>query len=147
MHKKILWITAFTCTLMLNQTAFAHSSECGESIGHMVKSLKINDDQQVKIKPILEQLKSRKKDLGTQLSNLDAQIRQLEASTTIDQAAVDALVDKQAKLIADMMKAKIQTKNQILTILDDQQKTELHNLINKNEEKMLKKYKSCHDED
>lgn len=142
----MLWITAFTLSLILNQTAFANSSECGESLKNMIKSLKLNDDQKAKIKPILEQLKASKKDLGSQMNVIEAQIKQQENSTNIDQAVIDGLVEKDTKLIGDMIKAKIKAKNQILTILDDHQKKELLIMIDKKDKKMLEKYKHCHEE-
>lgn len=143
----MLGIIALAFTLVLSQTAFADSWGCGEGLKKMVESLKLTDDQKAKIKPVLVQLRSNIIDSANQMGDLDTQINEQVRSATMDKATVDALVDKKAKIIGDMMKAKIMAKNQILAILKPEQKTELQNKMKNLEEKMAAKFKSCHDQD
>jgi periplasmic protein CpxP/Spy len=65
----------------------------------------------------------------------------------MDQSAVDDLVNKKATLIGDVMKAKIKAKNQIFVILTPQQRTQLHDMMQKLEDKIAEKYKNCHADD
>lgn len=65
----------------------------------------------------------------------------------MDQATVDGLIDKKTKLVGDMMKAKVTAQNQIYSVLNPQQKTELQNKVKKMEDKMAEQFKSCHDDD
>jgi periplasmic protein CpxP/Spy len=147
MYKKILWIVAFTFSLILSQSTFAHSKECGEGMKTLMGSLKLDDSQKGKIKPILEQLKSSIKDSETQFKDLHTQINQQIASDNMDQDTLDGLVDKKAKLIGDMMKAKATAQHQIFTILNAQQKTQYHDNVKKLDAKMTAKYANCHNQE
>ena len=147
MYKKFLWVVALAFSFVLSQTAFADSNDCGKGLKEMVGSLKLEDAQKEKIKPILEQLKSNMKDNWSQMKDLDTQIEQQANSATMDQATVDGLVDKKSKLIGNMIKAKIMAKNQIFAVLNETQKTELQKMMKKMEEKMEEKFKSCHKQD
>lgn len=147
MYKNILGIVAVAVSLTLSQSAFAHSWGCGEGMKAMVESLKLEDAQKEKIKPILEQLKSSMKENGTQMHDLEVKINEQVDSATMDQSVVDGLVDQKSKLIGNIMKAKAVAKNQIMMILNPQQKMDLHAKMKAVEDKMVAKYKSCHDQD
>lgn len=145
MTKKFLWIIAFAFSFVATQTVFADSWECGKGLKEMVASLKLEEAQKEKIKPILEQLKASMKNSEAQMEDLDKQIDQQVDAATVDQAAVNGLVDKKTKIIGDMIKAKITAKNQIAAVLTAPQKSELQNKMKKMEEKIAEKFKNCHD--
>lgn len=147
MSTKLLGTVALAFSLAMSTTAFAGSWGCGEGLQKMVGSLKIDSAQKEKIKPVLETLKSSIKDNADQMKDLDKQLKEQADSATMDQSAVDSLIDKKSKLIGAMMKAKIVAKNQILAILTPEQKTQLQNMMKKAEEKMMEKFKSCHDQE
>jgi len=147
MLKKCLWIAAFAFSLVLSQSTFAHDWNCGEGIKHMVESLKLDDAQKAKIKPILDQLKTTIQSNAAQFSALDTQISEQVNSASMDQSKVDGLIDQKAQLIGNMMKAKVAAKSQIITILTPEQKTQIQGMMKKVEEKMAEKYKNCHDDD
>lgn len=145
MYKKIMWIVAVAFSFILSQSAFADSS-CGEGLKSMVESLKLDDNQKAKIKPILEQLRTTMKDNWTQMKDLSAQMKQQVNSAQMDESTVNSLVDKKVQLIGTMIKAKLSAKNQIMGILNDQQKSTLQSKMSQAEEKMEAKFKSCHEE-
>lgn len=147
MYKKIAQTVLFACTLALSPVVLAHSCGCGEGLKHMVSSLKLDDNLKSKIKPILEQLASTIKNDASQMKDLDQQLQQQAQSANMDQATVDGLIDKKTKLVGDMMKAKVTAQNQIYSVLNPQQKTELQNKVKKMEDKMAEQFKSCHDDD
>lgn len=68
------------------------------------------------------------------------------SSSSMDQGNSDALIDKKTKIIGDMMKAKMAAKNQIFSILNDKQRTELQSKMKKAEDKMIEKFKECHED-
>jgi len=144
MYKKIIQTVAFTCALVLSSVVLASAGECSKGLKHMVDSLKLDDSQKAKIKPILEQLKSTIKSDASQMKDLGQQLDQQTESTNMDQSAVDSLIDRKTKLIADMIKAKITAKNQIYSVLNLQQKTELKNKMKRMEEERKEKFKNCH---
>ena len=147
MPKTIIYVIALAFSLVFSQSALADSWGCGEGLRTMVESLKLNTAQKEKIKPILDQLKLDMNDQGTQMRGLEVQLNQQAESSNMNQTTVDDLINKKTKLIADMMKAKIMAKNQIYTILDTQQKTELHNMMKKLEDKISAKFESCYKQD
>jgi len=147
MYKKLLWIVALAFSLVLSQATFAYSGGCGEGLSKMISSLKLDDAQKDKVKPILEQFKASMKDYGTQLGEIKKQLNMQLYSATMDQAVVEGLVDQKVALIGKMIKAKMAAKGQILAILTAEQKTKLQNKMKKMEEKMAEKYKSCDEQD
>lgn len=147
MYKKLIWIAVFAFSFILNQAVFADSSMCGERFKTMIHSLKLDETQKEKIKPILEQLKSTMKNSWTQMQDLEKQLNEQVTSANMDQNTVNGLVDQKTKLIGDMIKAKITAKNQIINLLNSQQKTQLQTMMKNVEEKMAAKYKECHEED
>mgnify|MGYP000488118000 CR=1 FL=1 len=147
MYKKLLGILVLACSFVISTTTFANSEACGEGMSKMIESLKLDDSQKQKIKPILENLKTSMKQSGEQMRDLSKQINDQATSSTMDQSAVNDLIDKKAKLIGDMMKAKVMAKNQIYAVLNDQQKTQLQNKMKQMEEQMKAKFKSCHDQE
>lgn len=147
MHKTILCVVSLAFSLVFSEAALADSWGCGEGLRAMVESLKLNTDQKEKIKPILSQLKLDMSAKGIQMRGLDTQLKQQVESSNMNQATVDDLINKKTKLIGDMMKAKIMAKNQIYTILDEKQKTELQAMVSKLEEKRSAKFKSCYELD
>lgn len=147
MYKKILGTVALAFTLAMSSTVFAHSMECGQGLKQMVESLKLDDSQKQKIKPILESLKSNIKQSADQMQDLRKQIDDQVTSATMDQSSVNDLIDKKAKLIGDMMKAKAMAKNQIYAVLNAQQKTQLQGMMKNAKEKMEEQFKSCHEQE
>ena len=146
MYKNLIGIVAIALSLAFSQATFAHSSFCGEGLGKMVESLKLDDAQKAKIKPILEQLKSTAQTTWQQMKDLKVKLDQQVTSPTMDQSTVDGIVDQKTKLIGDMMKAKIAAKNQIYNVLNEEQKTKLQTMMKNAEEKMEAKFKDCHDD-
>ncbi|KTD11000.1 16 kD immunogenic protein [Legionella gratiana] len=147
MYKKIAQTVLFTCTLVLSPVVLANSCGCGKGLKQMVESLKLDDNQKDKIKPILEQLASTIKNDASQMQDLEQQLQQQSESANMDQATVDSLIDKKSKLIGDMIKAKVTAKNQIYAVLNPQQKTELQSKIKNMDKKMADQFKSCHDDE
>jgi len=147
MYKKFLWVFALAFSFVLSQTAFADGWSCGKGLKEMVESLKLDDAQKAKIKPVLEQLKSSMKESWTPMKDLESKIEEQTNSDKMDQGTVDGLVDQKTKLLGNMMKAKIMAKNQILAILTPKQKSELQQMFKKKEEKIEAQFKNCHKKD
>lgn len=148
MYKKILGSVVLACSLVMGSTvALAHGDHCGWGMNKMVESLKLDDAQKQKIKPVLENLKTTMQQDGRQMHDLSKQIRDQVNSSNMDQAKVNDLIDQKTKLLGDMMKAKASARNQIFSVLNDQQRAELKNKMMKMQEKMEARYKDCHDQD
>jgi protein CpxP len=147
MYKKLLGIFVLVGAFVLTTPLLAHSGMCGEGMSKMLESLKLDDSQKQKIKPIMDSLKANMKQSADQMVDLSKQLNAQMVSETPDQSAVNDLVDKKAKLIGDMMKAKIDAKMQIYAVLNSQQKTVLQNKMKQIEEKMAEKFKGCHDQE
>ncbi|EHL32523.1 Spy/CpxP family protein refolding chaperone [Legionella drancourtii] len=147
MYKKLIGTLALVCTLVISSTVFAHSGGCGEGMKKMLESIKLDDAQKQKVTPILDNLKASMKQSGEQIRDLSKQINAQVTSGSMDQAAVNDLIDKKVKLLGDLMKAKVMAKSQIYAILNEQQKAQLQNKMKQMEEKWAEKFKRCHDQD
>ncbi|MFC3909158.1 Spy/CpxP family protein refolding chaperone [Legionella dresdenensis] len=147
MYKKLLGVVVLASSFALSQVTFAHSGSCGEGLKEMISSLKLDNSQREKIKPVLDQLKSTIKDNAAQMQDLNTQIQQQSMSASMDQSTVNGLVDKKTTLIGNMIKAKINAKNQIFNVLNADQRTALQSKMQKMEEKMAAKFKNCHQDD
>ncbi len=147
MYKKLLGAATLALTLAVSSTSFAHSGMCGEHFQHMISSLKLDDAQKQKIQPIMDNLKATMQQNMQQMQDLSKQIDEQAVSASMDQSTVNDLVDKKTKLIGESIKAKVNAENQVLAVLDTQQKVELQGMMAKAKEKMEKKFQHCHDHD
>ena len=148
MKKSLLWIIAVTFSLVLGQSAFADNKRCGgDMMKKMVEHFKLDAAQQAKAKPILDQMKSTMQTNWSQMKDLHMQMNQQVTSDTMDQSAVDGLVDKKTKLMGDMMKAKMSAKHQIYMLLTPQQKTSYQAMAKKWQDKMASKAEECKQQD
>ena len=147
MYKKILWAMTLSLTLILSSTGFAHSSMCREKLDTMIESLKLDDQQKEKIKPILAQLKTTMSAAMTQMNSVSTQLDQQVWSTSMNEDTVNSLIDQKTKLIGEMMKAKMKAKNEVFTILTAAQRTVLQNRMKTMEEKIAAKFKNCNQDE
>ncbi|KTD02379.1 16 kD immunogenic protein [Legionella geestiana] len=147
MFKKLLGTFVVAISLMFSTALFADSSMCKHGLKHMLESLQLSDEQKAKIKPIIEQMKSTMKATGSQMDALKSKIHEQIHAASMDKDTVNSLIDQKTALIGSMMKTKVATVHQVLSVLTEEQKTKLHNMMKDAEEKMAQKYKSCHDND
>ena len=140
--KKILQIILISSCVLFAQIVFANPF-CRAGFDKMVQSLNLDPNQKTQIAPILRQLKQQLQNSGEQMGDLNKQINQEANSAPMNQAKVNDLVDKQTKLIGNMIKAKITAKNQIFSILNPKQKEKLQERVKEQEQKMAEKYKKC----
>lgn len=148
MKKSLLWIVAVTFSLIVGQTAFAGGEHCGNGVmKKIVGHFNLDEAQKAKAKPILEQLKATMQTNWSQMKDLRMQMNQQVMSDTMDQSAVDGLVEKRTKLVGDMMKAKLDAKHQIYMLLNAQQKASYQGMVKKMQDKMASKAESCKHQD
>lgn len=147
MDKKIIFCVGILFSFLFSPLSFADESMCGEGLHKMVDSLKLDDAQKSKIKPILEQLKSTVKGDVVQIIEVKKQIHEQMWSDNANQSNLNSLIDKKVTLIGDIMKAKFKAKSEIIAVLNPQQKTELQNKMKMKEEQIEEKFKKCHDEE
>lgn len=140
--KKLLALLVIFSAMLFTQTVLA-DSDCREGLNKMIQSLNLDESQKAKINPILQQFKQDVHNSGSQMKSLADQINQQVDSATMDQVKVDSLIDQKAKLVGDVMKAKIKAQSQILGILTAEQKEKLRDMIKSEDKKMEEKYKSC----
>lgn len=147
MFKKILLAVVVAFSFIACQNVFAEGWGCGEGMKKMVGSLSMDAAQKEKIKPILEQLKSSMQTNITQMKDLHTQITQQVQSDTMDQSAMDNLIDSKTKLIGNMMKAKIMAQHQIFMLLTPVQKAKYNSMLQRVEAKWAERGKRCDAQD
>jgi protein CpxP len=142
MSKKLLYILAISLSILMSPLALAN--QCGKGLGQMVDNLRLDDSQKAKIKPILEQLKTSLQGSATQIKEVSDKLHQQFQSGNTDQSALNSLVDEKAKIIGDIMKAKVNAKSQIYAVLNEDQKSKFQVMMKKKSEMMSEKWKNCH---
>jgi Spy/CpxP family protein refolding chaperone len=147
MLKKLFGAVVFGFALICSQISFADNWGCGEGLRSMVESLNLDEAKKAEVKTILEQLKNNMKGIASQMDSIDKQINEQVVSDKMDQDAVNGLVDQKAKLIGDMIKAKLTAKNQIIALLTPEQKKALMDKMTKLEDKISARFKKCHQQD
>lgn len=147
MYKKILGIMVIACSFLFYQAAWADEWGCGEGLKKMVTELQLDQSQKDKIQAAMDQMKSKMKEVSSQMDDLDKQIKQEVNSDQMNPSNLGNLVDQKAKLIGDMIKAKLATQIQVLSVLTPEQKTDIRNKLQALEDKIHEKYKSCHEDD
>lgn len=147
MFKKLLGMLVCSFALIFSQITFADDWGCGEGLKSMLESLKLDDAKKAEVKKIMEQSRENLQAASSQMDSIDKQINEQVASDKMDQDRVNSLVDQKAKLIGDMMKAKLTAKNQILALVTPEQKKALLEKMAKLEDKIAAKFKKCHQKD
>lgn len=145
MKKSMLGIAVFIFALVFGQSVFAHSSMCEGKMKEMVKSLKLNAEQQKKIEAITTEFKSSQKDNWNSMKASHDAIMQQVQSDSMDKSKLDEAIDQQAQQIGSVMKAKAMMKNQIYVLLDAKQKAEFVKMMKMHEDKMKDMFKKCDD--
>lgn len=143
MNRKIVGIIITCCYLVFSSNLFAHTMMCGKGLATMVQSLKLDDGQKAKVKPIMDKLLSSVKDNGTQMQDISKQLDQQIWAADANQDTINGLIDKKTALLGSMMKARISAQSQILAILNPQQKAEFKMMVDKMRAKMADQYKNC----
>jgi len=141
---KLLGIVVTVSMLLFGQCIYA-DADCGEKFKQMVQSLKLDENQQAKIKTIKEQLRTTLKDNWERMKALREQINQQVQSDNMDTSKVDELINTKVQLIGTVMKAKVNAQHEIYGVLNAKQKTQYHELRKEWEDKMTKKFEECKD--
>lgn len=147
MYKKLIGSVVVACSLAFSQVTLADDWGCKEGLKSMVSSMKMDAETKTKAMAIFDQLKTSMKGIPAQMDELDKKINEQVNSDKMDQSVVNDLVDQKVKLIGDMIKAKLTAKNQILALLTPEKKAELLSMMQKLENKIANKFKSCHEQD
>ncbi|KTD17009.1 Spy/CpxP family protein refolding chaperone [Legionella jordanis] len=102
---------------------------CGNHMKQMLSALNLDSSQQTKVQAIKSQLMQTLQANREQMKSIRSQIRDLVTSDTLDDAKLNSLVDQKKELIAQMMKAKVTAKQQVYSLLNDQQKAQFKQML------------------
>ncbi|MDI9819805.1 MULTISPECIES: Spy/CpxP family protein refolding chaperone [unclassified Legionella] len=159
---KKISLVAFLLSCMIGQTAFAAANQnavnsaqpasnsqpsndnaCPDRMKKMIDGLNMDAAQQAKVKAIKDQLKESQKANWEQMKSIRSQMHDLIQSDTLDDSKLNSLIDQKKELLGQMMKAKVQAKQQIYSLLNDQQKAQFKQMMKQKEENRMMKYKKC----
>ena len=146
MNSKLLTVVFFVVSLIVSPFALADSKGnwwCGDRFKNVGESLKLTDEQQAKLKDIKDQFMSSVKSSKDQMSGLRKEIMQQVQSDSMDQSKLDDLISKKTQLIGTIMKAEVTARHDLYMLLTPEQKKRYQAILQKIEDKMAEKYKSC----
>ncbi|MCW8443694.1 Spy/CpxP family protein refolding chaperone [Fluoribacter gormanii] len=136
MNKKLIWLATLALVLSLGQPSFACIGDLKHCNSHhqfdkLAQELNLSADQKAKLKAYKEKAKVDFKENYAQLRLLRSQINSLVKTDKIDEAKLDALIEKVNKIRASMLKSKIMTQHQMFALLNDNQKAKFLELKKK----------------
>lgn len=136
MSKKLLWLSTIVFVLTVGQPSFAclgDSKYCNSHhrFDNLAQELNLTADQKAKIKAYKEKARSTLKENYVQLRLLRGQISAMIQADKIDEAKLDALVDKVSKIRGSMLKNRIMMQHQMYSLLNEKQKAEFLELKKK----------------
>lgn len=97
----------------------------GPMAGMMADYLDLTDAQRAQVKNIMAKEKTSFNPLMEQMHQAHQQLRQLEESTTFDEAKVRALASQNTQLMTELIVQKARVKNEIYQILTSEQRAKM----------------------
>lgn len=136
---------------LLSGTAYAGGGHDGKGgpdhyMKRVLDKLDLTDAQEDKIDSIMKADFDEMKDQFKEFKAIDEQLSTLTQAATLDNTAVDTLLDQKLVIIKDRMEKSIVAKHQVWQVLTADQQTEAKALIEKYREKMEKRRKDKHDD-
>lgn len=154
MIKQFILAPVIALSLSAVQPVFAdqHKDYQDKGICHckqmakMADKLDLTKDQKAKIKAIKETgIKTMKTD-SDELRQIRKEMKNLVKSDKMDEAKLEKLIDRKKAIIASMWKEKTMLTHQMYQVLDAKQKEKFSKLMDKWEEKKMKKIRAMDDE-
>ena len=121
-----------------NQGPLGHGGFEHHMLGMMTDYLDLTDAQQAQVKQIFASEKPTMMPLVQQLHQTRQQLRQLEQSSTFDEAKVRALASQQAQTMTELTVEKAKVANQIFNLLTPDQKTKAQKFMERREARFQK---------
>ncbi|QDP72613.1 hypothetical protein FOG18_08630 [Legionella israelensis] len=138
MNKGMIWLSAIAFSLSVNTaTVFALPADNMKKCpGHeykekMLEKLNLTDAQKKQIEDIKKQYKEGMRAKFGELKNLRSQMIDLVKSDKIDENQLNQLVNQKKEILGSILKSKIMMKNQIYNVLNDDQKKQYIDMMQK----------------
>ncbi|HHF7365349.1 TPA: Spy/CpxP family protein refolding chaperone [Legionella bozemanae] len=136
MSKKLLWLSIIAFVLTFGQLSYAcigDSKHCNSHhrFDRLAQELNLNADQKAKLKAYREKARASLKESYAQLRLLRKQINSLLKAEKIDEAKLDALIEKVNRIRGSMLKTRIIIQHQMFALLNDKQKAKFLELKEK----------------
>ena len=145
MNKKMIWLSAFALSMCVSQVVLAcpnqHAWMSGNRFEKITDKLDLTSDQKAKIKTIKMQTKEKLKPKFTEMHANRIQLNELANADVLDESKIDSVINQQKDLLGSVIKMRVMTRNEISKVLTAEQKSKLHGMIAKWDEKHQKK--SC----
>ncbi len=125
------------------QGEWGHGGFEHHMLGMMTDYLDLTEAQQAQVKQIFANEKPTITPLIQQLHQSRQQMRQLEQSSTFDEAKVRALASQQAQTMADLMVEKAKVANQVFNILTPDQKAKAQKFMERREARFQRHFQNA----
>lgn len=134
--KKILFIASLAFPLLFSTNGFAEKScKAGGSdsacvcMHNLTEKLGLTNEQQAKIKKIREHAKASRLVHKHQLHLLHDQIKALTHAEKLDEPKMNALLDQKKAIVLEMIKNRMEVRQQIEAVLTHEQKEKFHAMM------------------
>lgn len=143
MNKSLFTAFVMAMSLLLGQFAFAGGCMYDHDMKGVLSSLKLDDKQKMGIENMLKQAKVSLKDQWNTLHGLQQQISDMVLSSDMDMTKLNGLIDQRSKVMAEVMRARIDMKHQMFMMLNPEQQKMFKNMMQERHEAFMKKIESC----
>lgn len=147
MNKGIIWLSAAAFTLSVSTTGvFAmpadETKKCPkyEAKKRMFEKLNLTEQQKSQIEAIKNQYKEGMKAQFEEAKKLRKQMKDLVKADRVDENQLNQLVNQKKEIMGALLKSKIRMKNQIYHVLNEEQRKQYQEMMEKKMRHMEKKH-------
>jgi len=143
-----MWISAIALSMSVTYPAIAGSHNKKDKQSYYKKfeeKLNLTDEQKKQIKDIKKQYWKDQKSKFEELRNLRQQMHELVKSEKIDEQKLQNYIDKKKEIVGAMTKSKIEMKNKIYNLLNEDQKKTFDEMLKKWQKKRYEMHKKMMD--
>jgi Spy/CpxP family protein refolding chaperone len=151
MTKKTLLFTALALSMSLSQASLACHGDShwmyGERYEKMEKKLHLTSDQKDKIKELRLAAHKAMQPLRQDLRDNHMKLNELARANTLDEGAIDSLINQQKEILGKLMKMRLMIKHDITMDLTEKQRSDMVSMAAKWKEHHKDEMEKMHDED
>ena len=148
MIRKIILLPVLAFSLVLSSTAFANMKDYSGCMCPSKKVMKkwkeklnLTEEQTKQIQAVKEEAWSKMKANYEQMQALKKEMHTLVTSDKMDQSKLNDVINKKKELIGEKTKIKLETKNKIYNLLNEQQKQKFSAMMEKWQQKRMERMK------
>jgi len=133
MRNKLLCASVVAIVVSFSQQALADDPKPGTPNPmpsmQLSKELSLTPEQMTRLSTLQQEIRSKMTGLQTEFHSINDEINTISKSSPIDEAKLNALIDKKKEIVGVMMKNKAMLVHEIYTMLTPDQKSKFDEMV------------------